>query len=244
VSDIGLSDAQPASPRTLFGRIAGVVTAPRAVYAEVVARPRWAGVFLVVAAVSAAGLLLFLSTATGQDALVEQQLQLADSFGIAVSDAGYAHLQQIAASAAWYGAAIEVVALLAGLFVLSAVAMAVFNGRLGGRATFRQLLAVVAHSGVILGLQQAVTLPLDYARQTLSSPFSLGALAPIFDDGSFPARLLGSIDLFRVWWLLSLATGLAVLYRRRPLRVAGALLAVYAVIALAIAALQASLSGG
>ncbi len=241
---IGLSDAGAVSPRRLLARIGAVVMSPRAVYADVAAQPRWAGVFLVTAGVSAAGLALFLSTGVGQDALVEQLLQIADSFGITVSDPQYARLQQMAASAAWYTAAIELIGVAIGLIVVSAGLRAVLNGRLGERASLRQLVAVVAHSGVILALQQVIVLPLDYARQTWSSPFSLAALIPIFDDGSFPARLLGSIDVFRVWWLLWLAIGLGVLYRRPPVRLAGVLLALYAGLALAMAALQASLARG
>jgi hypothetical protein len=55
--------------------------------------------------------------------------------------------------------------------------------------------------------------------------------------------LLSSIDFFRVWSTVSLAIGLAVLYKKRTAPVAWSLLAVYAVIALAVAAVRAALSG-
>ena len=55
--------------------------------------------------------------------------------------------------------------------------------------------------------------------------------------------LLGSIDLFRIWWLVSLAIGLAVLYKRRTSPIAWGLLAVYGIIVLVIAAVRAAVSG-
>ena len=60
---------------------------------------------------------------------------------------------------------------------------------------------------------------------------------------SFLARLLGSIDLVRVWWFVSLSIGLAVLYRKRTGPIAVTVLVVYAVIAVVIAAIQSALSG-
>jgi hypothetical protein len=58
------------------------------------------------------------------------------------------------------------------------------------------------------------TLPLNYARESLSSPTNLAVFAPFLDEGSLAARFLGMIDLFLVWWVVVLAIGLAVLYRR------------------------------
>ena len=55
---------------------------------------------------------------------------------------------------------------------------------------------------------------------------------PFLDETRFSARLLGSIDLFCIWWMVSLAIGLGVLYKRRTAPIATTLLVVYAVIAL------------
>src|SRR4029078_11499462 len=91
---------------------------------------------------------------------------------------------------------------------------------LGGDATFKQGYAIVAHSGVIIAVQQLFTLPLDYVRETLSRRANLGVFLPFLDENSFPARLLGSIDLFVIWWSISLAIGLGALYGKRtgPIR--------------------------
>jgi hypothetical protein len=63
------------------------------------------------------------------------------------------------------------------------------------------------------------------------------------DEKSFVGRLLGMADLFVIWWLVVLAIGIAVLYRRRTQPIAIALLGLYAVIALAVATFMSGAGG-
>jgi hypothetical protein len=63
------------------------------------------------------------------------------------------------------------------------------------------------------------------------------------EEQSFAARLLGSIDLFIVWWTVSLAIGLGVLYRKRTAPIATTLLAVYVAIGITAAAIKTVLAG-
>jgi hypothetical protein len=51
------------------------------------------------------------------------------------------------------------------------------------------------------------------------------------------------VDLFIVWYVIVLAIGLGVLYRRRTQPIAISLFAVYAVIAIGLAAVMSSLGG-
>ena len=115
--------------------------------------------------------------------------------------------------------------------MVAGILVGVFNVVLGGEAAFVQVFAVVVGSGVVLALRGLFSAPLDYARETLSSPTSLNAVLPFFEDNTFGARLLGSIDLFVVWWMVSLAIGMGVLYKRRTTPIATTLLAVYVAIA-------------
>jgi hypothetical protein len=59
-------------------------------------------------------------------------------------------------------------------------------------------------------------------------------------EGSFLANFLGTIDLFVIWWMLVLAIGLSVLYRRKTASIMIGLSSVYIIIALAIAAIKAA----
>jgi len=118
-----------------------------------------------------------------------------------------------------------------------------FNAFLGGDAKFKQVFAVVCHSGVVISLAQIFGLPLAYARGSLSSATNLAVFLPFLDESSFAARFLGAIDLFYIWWIVSLSIGLGVLYRKRTASIATTMLVVYAVIALLIAAIRTALSG-
>jgi hypothetical protein len=157
--------------RSLPARIVGIVTSPRATYAEVVAQPRWFGVLFVVVLITAAGLFVFLSSEVGQRAALEQQVRTMESFGLTISDAQYARLERQAGFARFTGPIGQVIVLPILALLVSGLSIGVLNA-LGGDAGFKQVFAVVAHSGVIVALAQLFGLPLAYSRETLSSPVS------------------------------------------------------------------------
>lgn len=227
-----------APSKGLAGRVIGVLTAPRATYADVAARPRWLGVLLVVLAAVILPVMALLSTEIGRQAIVDRQVQVMQSFGRQVTDAQYAQLERMAPFARYLTGAGQAIALPVTALVVSGILFAVFTGGLGANATFKQVFAVVMHSGVVTAVQTLFSTPLNYARQSLSSPTSLAAVLPLFDDGSFGAALLGSIDLFLIWWIVNLAIGLGVLYKRRTQPIATTLLIVYGAVALAIATVR------
>lgn len=231
------------APKGLPARVAGVLTSPRATYAAVAAHPRSLAVLALVVAVIVAGTAAFLSTDVGRQALVDQQVRSLESFGRAVSDVQFQRLEQMAPYTGYATAAGQLVFLPLSALVVAGIALAVFGAMLGGDASFKQVFAVVAHSGVVMALQAIFTLPLDYARQSLSSPTSLAVFLPMLDESSFPVRVLGAIDLFVLWWTVSLAIGLGVLYRRRSGPIAATMIALYAAVALVIALVKAAASG-
>jgi hypothetical protein len=257
----------PAAPN-LAARIAGVVFAPRATYAAVAARPRALGVLLFVLVVGAAGTFAFLSTEVGQNAVLDQQIETMKSFGIAVTQPTIDRLEQAADRQRYIAPAAQAVFLPLAAAIIAGLALAVFNAIMGGDASYRQVFAIVAHSGVLITVQQLFGLPLAYAREKMTgatnlavfAPFlddtsfaarllgtgatNLAVFAPFLDDTSFAARLLGAIDLFILWWLVSLAIGLGVLYKKRTTPIATSLISVYVVIGVVIAAVKTALSAG
>jgi Yip1-like protein len=237
-----LSPALPAS-RGLAGRVFGVLTSPRSTYADVAARPRWLGALVVVLATTIATSTWLLSTDVGQRAVIDQQLQTAEAFGRPMTDAQYEQLKRFAPYSVYFAAASQLVFVPLITLAIAGIAFAIFNGALGANATFKQVFAVVAFSGVLLALKAVFGAPLDYARESLSSPTTLTAVLPFFDDNTFAARLLGSIDLFYIWWITNLAIGLGVLYKRRTAPIATTMLIVYGAIALTVAAVRSVLAG-
>ena len=106
--------------------------------------------------------------------------------------------------------------------------------RLGGKPRRRRLEII----------QQLFIFPLNYARESLSSATNLGLFVPFLDESNIISRFLGTIDLFIVWWLIVLAIGLGVLYRRKTAPIFWSFMGVYVVIALVIALVMRGASGG
>jgi Yip1 domain len=239
-----IAQAAPLAPsKGLASRIVGVITSPRETYAAVAAQPRWLGVMAVVLFVGCTATFVFLSTDVGKQAMFDQQIRLMESFGVKISDTAYARMEAGLDGAPYTGALGQALTVPVVALVISGLALAIFNAILGGDAAFRQVFAVVAHSGVILALAQIFGLPLAYMRETMSSTTSLAVFLPFLDESSFAARFLGSIDLFQIWWLISLAIGFGVLYRKKTGRIATTMIAVYASLALVLAAIRSVLSG-
>ena len=224
-------------------RILGVIFTPRAAYADVAARPAWLGAMLVVLVLTGGSTFAFLSTEIGKNAMLDQQRQTMESFGVKLNEQAMQRMEEGAARAPYFAVVSQAVFLPVAALAVAGIALAVFNAVLGGDARFKQVYAIVVFSGVILALGAIFVLPLDYARETMSSPTTLSVFLPFLEENSFLARFLGSIDLIRVWWFVSLSIGLAVLYKKRTGPIAVTLLVVYAVIALVVAAIQSALSG-
>jgi hypothetical protein len=182
------------------------------------------------------------ATDVGQVALVDQWERTALAFGRPVDDARYAEMQELSRHGVPYAAATALVRGPAAAVALAGVLYGVFAVR-SGRARFAQVLAVVAHAWVILAIRDLVAAPLNYLRESLSSPVTLVQLVGVLDEASPLARFLASIDLFIIWWIVVLAIGLAVLYRLRARAVTASLLAAYVAVAALLAGTMAALGG-
>ena len=134
--------AAPATPRGLWRRVFGVLTSPRATYADIAARPAWLGVLLIVLVVTSLPVMWLLSTDVGQRAVIDQQLETVEAFGGTVTDAQYEQLERMAPYARYFAAAGQVLALVATTLVVAGMAFAVFNGALGADAAFRQVFSM------------------------------------------------------------------------------------------------------
>jgi hypothetical protein len=233
----------PPATDSLLARVAGVLYAPRATFTRVIASPHWLGVLTLTTAVTFFSSAALLATETGRLALVDQWERTAVAFGQTVDDARYAMFHRASEQGAAYAA---LTALATGpllVFGTSMLLFAVFNGMLKGKAQFRHVVAITAFAGVILAVRQVIAAPLDYARETLTSPATANLLFTSLDEASPLARFLGVIDLFVVWWACALAAGVAVLYRRRASTLMLAFIGAYVVVAVLLALLMAVTGG-
>src|SRR3954463_4092849 len=191
--------------------IAGVVRQPRSTFQRAVSHPRWALLLLVTTVASAASGVALMETAIGRQALVDQWERTAAAFGRPLDDQAYGRLEELSErDSAGYAVAN---ALLSGPVLAIGVAVAlrlIFRGD----ATFRQVMTVTTYAGVILALRQVVAAPVSYMRESTSSATTLASWFSVGDEASLPARFLGSVDVFVIWWAVVLAIGVSVLYRR------------------------------
>ena len=232
-----------ASPLSLPARFLGIITAPKETFASVVAQPRWLGMLVLTTVIIAAGASLPMTTDAGKEAMLRQQVEGMESFGMTVTDQVYEQMR----GRMWIAPYQTAIAILV-FSPIMAVAIAgvlflVFNVAMGGNATFKQLFAVLCHAGVISALQQFFTGPLNYFRGAVTSATNLAVLLPMVDPKSFVGRILSMTDLFLIWYLLVLAIGLAVLYRRKTQPIALALYGVYAAGVVVIAAIWSRVGG-
>jgi len=233
----------PAPTKGLGGRALGVFFSPRATYGEIVARPRALGALVAVIVIVAAATSAFLMTEVGKNAYIDQALNSMEGFGVTVTDQMMTRLETQAQYAPYITTAAQVVFVPVGAVVVAALALAIFNAILGGEGTFKQNFAIVAHSYFIVALGAVFSMPLFYINQSMASPTSLAVFFKMIDEATFLGRLMGSIDLFRIWWIVSLSIGLGVLYKRRTGPIAWSLLGLYVILVLIIAGVRTALSG-
>jgi hypothetical protein len=224
-------------------RFVGILLSPRETFIQVAADPRWLGMLVLTTLVGVVTTGAFLATDTGRQAWVDQAVAQAESFGVAISDAQYSRLQQMADWAALLTAAQIVVTTPLVTVALAGIVFATLTAGLGGGATFRQVLAVVTHAGAVRIVRDVFVLPLNFVRESLASATTLAVFFPMLDEGSFLARLLGTLDVFVLWGAALLAVGLSVLYQRPARRVFAGLLAAYAALAVLVASALLLLGG-
>ena len=222
----------------LLSRAVGIVTSPSATYAQVVRKPKVAGILFLMSMIVGLVQAVPLFTERGRAAALEMQVQQMERFGMTVNDQMYQQMEQRSRSS--FGAITTFVGAMVGMpifvVIISLLLWVVFNAILGGTATFKHVMSVVAHAQVIPVVGALFAAPIMYARGAMSSGVAnLGALLPMLDETSFLAKLLGMIDLFLVWWVIVLAIGLSALYKKKTSSIATGLFIFYGIIVLVIA---------
>jgi hypothetical protein len=226
-----------------LARFLGVITSPRDTFAAVAASPKWLGMLAATSILVAVFTALPMTTEAGKQATIDQQVKQMKSFGFDVNDQVYDRMEQGAARLPYTTAISVLVVSPIFALIVAGLLFAVFNAGLGGEASFKQMYATLAHAGVISALSAIFSGVINYFRGSVAGATNLGALLPMLPEQSFIGNLFGAIDIFLIWYVVVLAIGLAVLYRRRTQPIAISLLGVYAVIALIIAVVKSRMGG-
>ena len=223
----------------LVSRMVGVLLSPRETFAAVVAKPRWLGVMVVTLAMTSAAYYMILGSQDMQDAIVDQQVRAIEGRGNAVSDEQLANMERyIGYVPVGYAVGVFVLGPLFGA-AIAGIFTGIFTTLMGGNGTFKQVFAVMNHAGLIPAISAlfiAGMLAIGAKPVGVRPPgANLGVFLPMLEETSFLAVMLRSIDMFLLWWMVVLAIGLGVLYKRRTGPIATTFIGLYVVIALLIA---------
>ena len=223
-------------------RLTGVLWRPRATMAEVVRHPVFMTAWIVVALVVAACGSALLSTRVGRQALVDERVRVVEALGGRVDDAAYAALQANPPLLVYLTSGGRLL-LTPPVTLLVALGLVLLAASGGTRIRYFVALATAVHANVILALQQIVATPLHYVRESLTSPTNIAGLLPMLEEGSWPARLFGAVDVFGLWWMWVLSVGLAAATGMPSRRLLWKLLIAYVAIAAVVASVFAVLGG-
>jgi Yip1 domain len=202
----------------IVARIFGIVFSPRRTYADVAARPRILGVLAFVTLVAGGLQVALLTSEKGQEAFLsafQEQIRQAEAQGRTVSAEQRQNMERLASVMGYVSAAAGIVLGPAFLALLALIVCWLFNAVLGGEVSFRHVYSVIVHSTVVTTVGAMFTLPLIYAKGEIASPTQLSVFLPMLDEASFVTYVLKALDLLYLWWIISMAIGLAVLYKRR-----------------------------
>ena len=100
------------------------------------------------------------------------------------------------------------------LIPLVAALLALFWGNFvfAGKASFKQLLSVMAYGSIVSALGMLVVLPMALAKGDLAVGLSLGPLAASQGIESLAFVALSKIDVFIIWEIIVVGIGLAAVY--------------------------------
>lgn len=221
---------------SLFSRALGIITSPKATFEAVVRHPSAVGILFVVALLTGMSQSAFSLTERGRQAQIDFQVQQMERFGVTVTDEMYARLETQSRYAPYTAMVGALVVFPIIVLIISAIFYAIFNAVMGGTAEFKQIMAVTAHAWMVPAVGAIFAGALNFMRGSIQqSVANLGMLLPMLPEGSFAANLAGTIDLFQIWFVITLAMGLAVLYKRKTSGIAMGLFGLYAVIAVSAA---------
>jgi hypothetical protein len=228
----------------LPARLTGMLLRPRATLQAAIAAGAGAVAvtWLTILAVCLASGAWLLTQPVGRQAVVDEQVRVIEALGGRVDDASYRAWQ---ASPPWrtYFTSGGRALLLPITTVLVAAGLFLFARRHAPGVRYLAALSVAVHASVVLAAQQVVATPVHALRESLTSPFNLAALLPFFDEGSLPARVLGTVELFGLWWAVLLALGAAALTGRRARTYVGPVVGGYVGVAAVVAGIVVLMGG-
>lgn len=217
-------------PGSVLQRIVDTFFSPGALFRRFGARPPWVDVMILSVALGALAFALIpldVWVATTEEAMRRQG-----------GNAPAMDPEQVAGMQRVFGLIGAVIMPWIMLVIQAGLMVLLFTVILGGRATFRQYVSVVAHASLIGALGTLASLPIMIQKESMQAGITLGALVGGMDHDSFVYQFLNGFNVFYVWQFVVMGIGVAALNRKIGAGTAvGVLLGLYAVIAATVAAI-------
>jgi hypothetical protein len=211
---------QATSPKmSVPGRVLNVFLEPNRAFADIAAHPGWWVPMILLMAASTAYMAAF-SSRVGWERYLGQQLETNKQ----TQDMPADQRERIVQTQAKFVGPVATVAAVVGtpisMCVIAGVMMFIFGTLLGTTVKFRQALGVVSHAFlpnvVATGAFLAVLFVKDPADFDVKNPagFNLGFYLDPHTSSAWLVSLGSSIDVFSIWVILLLATGMAAVSRK------------------------------
>jgi hypothetical protein len=231
-----------------FSRLAGVFFEPMKTFKDIAQRPTWI-VPMILVIVAVLGVTMTMSQRIGWERIFRhqdentsryQRMSQADKDQMVAMQMKFASLGYLGA---FIGVPIYDV-------VAAAILLGIAGGLMGGGMRFKQVFAVVSYSGLPGVLSAILTIIVIFLKNpddfNMQNPlaFNAGAFMDPNSGSKFVYSLASSLDLFVIWTILLMATGLKAAAGKK-LTFTGALVAVllpWAVVVLGKAAVAGALS--
>ncbi len=205
-----------------------VFTDPASVFEKLVAHPRWIGAFLLVMVVSIAG------TQASYPLMMDMQRKMAErniENRQLTPEQEEMALQRFSRAATPATRIVTVVFQALGqliwLVIMAGILMFGGNILLGGESTFKTVMAIAAYSWLVLIPKVLLTVPLMLAKGSAAVSTSLQILIPS-DRWMTPlGAALGAVDLFSIWMIALVITGISIAYRFSRARAAILVISLY-----------------
>ena len=213
-----------------FSRIVGVFFEPSKTFADIAQRPGWM-VPLILTILVAMAFSMAVAQHIGWDRVVRHQFETnsrLQQMPQEQKDQAIA-LQVRIASVSAYAAPVIFVPLAD--IIMAAVLLGIAGGIMSGGMRFKQVFAVVCYSGLPGVISAILTVVVMFLKKPddidIQNPlaFNLGAFMDPATGSKFVHSLASSMDLFMIWTILLIATGLKAAAGKR-LTFTGALVAV------------------
>jgi hypothetical protein len=232
-----------------FSRIVGVFFEPSKTFRDIAERPTWiVPMILVILAVM--GIITAESQHIGWDRIFRHQMETNSRLQQMPADQREQTLAMQEKFASVGGYVFALIGVPVSDLIIAAVLLGIAGGLMGGGMRFKQVFAVVSYSGLPGVLTAILTVVVIFLKNpddfNMQNPlaFNLGAFMDPNTSSKFLYSLAGSLDLFVLWMIVLMATGLKAAAGKK-LTFTGALVAVllpWAIVVLGKAAIAGAFS--